>query len=560
MALTIAIEGTGVIANCDAIADTAGGDWAELGGGTISDEADAFLYGTTSIGNQYASKSGWSYINLDTPLDFDTAGNEEGQFIYIWLNIAAPAAFDTIANKGFALYLGTTTSDYREWIIAGEDDANGWAGGWKLFVLDPTKAGSVADTGTFDIGSVDNIGIWVDTNTSVRADSIFIDQIACGNGLRITGTWDDTTYPGGAWEEVLAYCTDYSNRAWGMLQERDGIMYGFGKFYIGDTAQSAVTYFKDSGKILQFGTTQYWSGSAWVTTIPTDACGIVVEDHASYITTFEDGIIVGSDNGRSGSTFLGNDDQDIIVDLYAGNNAVSVTLCYGTTFKDIRGVFNSGNDAQHKFLGCSFIKCSQFDPVGAPVIRNCSFAETTDVDAALLWNSNINITDCKFIANTLGASIEHPTQGTFGYTDLLFSGNTYDILYSAVASSGALTINATDSDPSTSEITNPTGNSVSIVNAVNINIYVKDSDNAAVEGASVSVFKTSDDSELMNELSAVTTGLATESFNYTGSTDVYIRVRKSTTGTRFFPVKTTGTIGSTGLMLTVVLNEDPIVT
>ena len=138
MALTIAIEGTGVIANCDNLTDTAGGSWLELGGGSITDASDAFLYGTTSIGMQYASKSGWTYINLTTTLDFDTAGTEEGQFIYIWLNIAAPNAFDTLANKGFALRMGTTTTDYREWIIAGEDDANGWFGGWKLFVLYPT--------------------------------------------------------------------------------------------------------------------------------------------------------------------------------------------------------------------------------------------------------------------------------------------------------------------------------------------------------------------------------------------------------------------------------------
>lgn len=454
MALTIDIEGKGVIANCDALTNDTGGsgvdDWLELGGGQISDEADAFLYGTTSIGNKYASKSGWTYFNMATALDFDTGGSEVGQFIYIWLNIAAPNAFDTLANKGFAIRIGNSTTVYREFIIAGEDDSNGWSGGWKLFVIDPTKTGSVADTGTFDVGAVDLIGIWIDTNSSVRADSIFIDQVAVGKGLRITGTWDSGTYSG-AWEEVVAYCTDYSNRAWGMLQERDGIYYAFGKFYIGDTTQSANTLFEDSGKVIQFGTSQYYISGGWASTMPVDACGIVVEDHATYKTDFTDGVIVGTDNGRSGSVIIGNADQDVVMDLYGGNNAASATLCYGTTFKGIKGAFNSGNDAGHKFLGCQFLKCSQFDPVGAPVIRNCTFAETIDIDAAILWNENIDISDCKFIANTLGAGIEMPSAaGTpYSYSALFFSGNTYDVLNS---SGSAISIGKTNlADPSTYE-------------------------------------------------------------------------------------------------------------
>ena len=561
MALTITIEGKGVIANCDSETNDTGGtgtgDWSEEGGGTMSLTNDVYLYGDSSIAGKYASKSGLQQFDLGSgnELDFDTGGNEEGQFIYMWINLATFGVLETLANKGLAIRISSSspgTSNYKDYLIAGSDGSNGWTGGWKLFVIDPTKTASFTN-GTCDIGSIRTLGVWIDTAASVRAESLFIDQIAVGTGLRITGT--STT----AIKDVVDYCTDYTNRAWGMLQERDGIYYAFGKLYIGDsTNQSADVSFADSGRIIQFGTSQYYESGAWKTTFPVDASGIIIEDHSSYKTEFTDGVIVGTQNGRSGSVIIGNSDQNIVMDLYGGNNAASATLCYGTTFKSLKGAFNSGNDTGHKFLGCSFVKCSQFDPVGAPVIRNCTFAETVDVDAALLWNANIDIQLCAFIANTLGAGIEHPAQGTFGYTDLLFSGNTYDMLYSAAASSGVLTINATDSNPSTSEITNPTGNSVSIVNSVNIDIYVKDTANNAIEGASVAVYKSSDDTELMNELTAVTTGLATQSFNYTGSTDVYIRVRKSSTGTRYIPVLTTGTIGSSGLTLTVVLNEDGI--
>lgn len=471
MALTIAIEGTGIVANCDATAstDSAGGAWSESGGTSLVYDPATFIYGVRSMGIKAASKSGWTYINKTTALNFSSGGSQEGELLYIWINASAPAAFVDIASNGISIRCGSSTTVYREWTIGGGgvDEMNGWTGAWKCFVLDPTTAGS-NDNGTYDDSNVDLIGVWVDTDVSVRAETIFIDQIACGKGLRITGTWDDTTYPDGAWDEVLAYCTTYASRAWGMVQEREGIFYVYGKIWIGDSTQSAITSFEDSGRTIQFGTSQYYNASAqWVSTFPTDGAGIIIEDHASYTTKFVDGVIVGTENGRSGSVYIGNDDQNVIMDLYGGNNAASETLCYGTSFKVIKGAFNSGNDAGHKFLGCSFAKCSQFDPVGAPVIRNCTFAETVDIDAALLWNANIDIEDCSFIANTIGAAIEMANQGTFTYTGLSFSGNTYDILYSDDASSGLLTINASGSDPTTYEITNSTGNTVSILNSKN---------------------------------------------------------------------------------------------
>ena len=351
MALTIGIEGKGVIANANAYpTDSAGGSWGELGGGSIGFNPDVYIYGAGSIGNQYASKSGYSYYNTAAALDFDTAGTEEGQFIYMWINIQSKGPFDTLANNGFSIRIGTDTSNYRDFKIAGKNDSNGWAGGWKCFVIDPTKPGSVTDTGTFDVGDVNYIGIWVDTDVSVRADSIFLDQIAVGSGLRITGT--STT----GWKDVVDYCTYYTNRAWGMFEEREGIYYCKGKIYIGDSTQTAVTSFADSGRVIKFETSEYYNASsAWVSTVPTDAFGIVVEDNATYATTFSDGVIVGTDNGRSGSTFTGNSNENISVDLYGGNNAASVTTLYGTTFKALYGTLNSGNDSDHKFLGCSFI-------------------------------------------------------------------------------------------------------------------------------------------------------------------------------------------------------------
>jgi len=557
MALTIEIEGKGVIANCDQTTNDTGGtgtdDWLELGGGSITDQSDAFLYGTTSIGSQYASKDGMTYFNMGTPLDFDTAGDEEGQFIYIWLNMMAPTAFDTIANKGFAIRIGSSTTDYRDFVICGEDDNNGWFGGWKLFVIDPTLPGTVTDTGTFDVGAVNLIGIWVDTNVSVRSESIFIDQIAVGNGLRITGTWDSGTYSG-AWEEVLAYCTDFPNRAWGMLQERDGVYYAFGKFWIGDSTQSVDTVFADSGKVIQFGTTQYYYSGGWVTTMPTDACGIVVEDSAGNPTTFDDGVIVGSDKGRSGSTFIGNDDQDISLDLYGGNNAGSLVRLYGTQFVNCTGLLNMGDDAQHLAYSAVFDQCSQFDPVGAPILRNCSFINTVDVDSSLLWNESINIQYCNFISNTTGAAIEHDddTSSPYSHVGLQFDGNTDDVLNS---SGQPITIN-NSGNPSANGASSE-GSAVTFLTAIDLIVTVQDTNTDPIENAQVAIYKISDRSQLMNE-DTLGTGIAQQAYNG-GATDIEIRVRKSSTGdTKYRSFSTLGVTGGSDYTLLVTLEEDTI--
>ncbi len=560
MALNISIEGTGVIANCDAISDTAGGTWFEEGGGTVSLSNDVFLIGGAAIGGKYASKSGVLGIDKGSQLYDFTAGtgNEAGELIYIWISATAIGTLDTLSNNALCVRISsaqasTTDTTYSDYLIAGNDDSNGWTGGWKCFVIDPTKTPTrnAGDTHANIIANVRSIGIWIDCSTSARADSFFVGGIAIGSGLRITGT--STT----GWKDIVDYCTDYTTRGWGMFQEREGIYYSYGKTIIGDdtTPQAAAVSFTDSARVIQFGTSEYYTGSAWVSSMPVDSSGIVIEDDAATtngVTTFSDGIIVGTDKGRAGSVFIGNSLMDVSLDLFGGSNANSVTTLYGTGIKGCTGAINSGNDAQHKFLSVSFAGCSQFDPVGAPVIRNCIFSETDSVDSAVLWNESIDMQYCGFIANTLGAGIEHPSSaGTpYGHVGLLFSGNTDDVLNSS--GSAIIVNNSGGSNGSSSE-----GSAVTFLTAIDLNITVQDEATDPIENAQVAIYKIEDypRTQLMNE-DTNSSGLATQSYSG-GVADIEIRVRKSSTGTtRYFPVSTLGTTGTSDFNLLITLKED----
>ncbi|MBT8448731.1 MAG: hypothetical protein KJO69_03525 [Gammaproteobacteria bacterium] len=434
MALTYAIEGKGVIANADNYTtDTAGGSWGVTGSGGASagTTTDTYYYGTTSISSAVSGNNKWAWIYHDigagNELDFGAAGTEENQFIYIWVHCPTTGLSKTLANEGVSIRVGSGTAAYRTFIIAGSDATNGWDGGWQCFVIDPTKTGSIADTGTPNLSSIRYIGPQMETTATAKGDNLFVSQIAVGSGLRITGT--STT----GWLDAVTYCTDLANRAWGMLQEREGVYYGYGNIIVGSPTMTGNCSFVDSGRVLQFGISEYWSGTGTTfnTSLPTTASGITLEDDnvaTAYTTTFGDGVLVGTDNGRSGSTFIGNANESVFFEASGLANTGSDINLYGTTFKTFTGVNNLESDLNHAYYGVTWQGCSQVVPAGAPVIRNCTFAETADIDAALLWNSTIDITDCNFIANTLGAAIEMVETTNQDYDTLLFSGNTNDTL------------------------------------------------------------------------------------------------------------------------------------
>lgn len=426
MALTITWEGKGVIAYCDGLSDTGGGTWSEVGGGSIEYGQDAYLTGSGCIAGAYSNKTGRQQYALSSALDFDTGGNEEGQFLYIWIQTSTIYLHETITNGGLTVCFGTSAgADFRTFMIAAGDATNGWTGDWKCFVIDPTKPGTVSDSGSFDVGNINYIWVDLDITALAKGNNILIDMMSVGKGLRVTGT---STTP---WSDIVSYCTDYSNRAWGCVQEREGIYYVYGTIWFGEdgVVAAAQSFTETAGPIIKFGTSEYYYSSAWVISHPSTYAGIVIEDDSSYTTTFDDGVLVGTDGGRDGSTFIGHDDLSVAIDLYGGSNASSLTRLYGTQFSNISGGINMGDDAQHLFYGGSVTRCGTFDPVGAPIIRNVDFINCQPSQGALKWNSSINVQKCNFIANadTGAAGIDIWTAGTYGFTDLYFSGNLYDL-------------------------------------------------------------------------------------------------------------------------------------
>jgi hypothetical protein len=474
MALTIAIEGLGVISDAESITN-----WGITGSGGASFASDTEIYYQGSACNSTAlssGKYGWLWYNNGSAINFNTT--YVGQRVYIWFNCTTPGKMNTLANAGLAVRMGSSTTVFRTWTLAGSDDLNGYKGGWRCAVIDPTLPGSISDTGSYSAASVQYIGIYYNGSGASRSNNVFVDTIAVGKGIRVYGTSSTM------WGDIVTYCAGtLATRAWGMVQQREGIYYMYGSLFIGGNA-SNDTVASSSGKVIKFGDSQYYYSGGWVTSVGNSFNGLTIEDHASHKTEYTDGVLVGSDAGRSGNVYIGAGSINTTFDVYGGNHASSLTYLYGCVLQAIDGGFTWGNDADHRCYSVTFSGCTQVDPVGAPKLRNCLFISTTSTSGALLWNESIDISSCRFIANTTGAAIKMPSAaGTpYAYNALFFSGNTYDVNNT---SGSSLTINKNSlSDPTTY-----TGSTVTFAGtSVTTSITVSDVDTGAlIMGARVLV-------------------------------------------------------------------------
>jgi hypothetical protein len=462
MALTITIESaytagptTGVINHADSITG-----WAVDGSGGAAFDIDTEIYyqGTACMSAAFSSgKYGLVYYTVPTAMNFTTT--YVGEHVLIWWQVTTIGASDpvaeTIPGPGYSIRIGNSPTVYREWVLGGNDGTvNKYTGGWQCAVIDPNVGGR--DVGGFTSPTaISIIGLFYSGLTASRSSNMFIDSIMVGKGLRITGT---ETVSGEGWDEVVTYCTDRANRAYGFVQEKEpGIYSMYGTMFIGDGA--ANTVFTGSGKVLKWGDYEYFSNVgtlATSTTINSTFHGLTIDDNATFTTVFQDGVAVGADAGRAGSTFIGSDATNTTFLLATGANAASTTKFYNTTFNTISGGLTWINDADHLMYSATVTKSGEFNPVGAPKIRNCIFSETTATspNAALQWNTSIDITDCNFISNANAIQVLSTADQT--YNALFFTDNTFD----TYLNNGDVAIDITNTGNSNATTSSSTGTAV----------------------------------------------------------------------------------------------------
>ena len=388
MALVITFDGTGIVAYANgATTDTGGGAWGELGAGTVGDTPDVYLYGSNSFGSKYASKDGRTYYQDDTTLNFSTTG----ELLYMLVNIQSNGAF-TLYNDGgtflgpFNAIIGSSTGDLYHWNIASKGASNGWTGSWKAFVIDPTMTTGTESEGTPDLTVVNTYGVWIDTDVSVRADSIFQSMIVSAKGAIVTGS---PTVAAEGWDELAIWCTDYTARAFPLLEIRGETYFMKGALTVGDG--STLTVFSANGSSIECEESSFYNGTAWISTMPADANKVVTTINASIDWT-NVSIKGYTDNKLTINTSVGNAST-----VNGGSIKLTSTfICKSTDVFDsvIIGEYDARTLGQEEYVNCTFDGSSSLT-IGS----TANFTNTNVMNGVSGVISTI-VTDLDYIAST----------------------------------------------------------------------------------------------------------------------------------------------------------------
>lgn len=454
---------------------------------------------------------------LASSFDFTATGHTH---IYVWCMVTTLGKLATRENGGIRIRVeGATTADFKEWYAGGITNGGkpDYPGGWKCFVVDTTKTPDRTG-GTVNLNSVPKVGVGFVMSVSVTGNvtNCFWDVMREGSGLQITGGTSGTP---GTFQDILD-AEVASTAYYGILRKEGGVLFCSGELIFGDASGTSNTYFTDTGQVLVFEDKLVNSGLYKIKT----------QGNATGTTEIKFGTKIGSGEtavGNAGCTFRSANKSATPFQIDCLQSNVGIWGFYGCTFQN-GGVtkFDKVSTNTAELISCSWSNMDQAQ-VADSFVRNCTFSGyTPDTIGALLWNSSIDIKKCAFNANTDAtnnpAAIEHPAQGSFTYYDLTFSGNDYDIDYTAPIFSGVLTINANGtSNPVTYKIPIPTGNSVTISNPKTYTLTGLQS------GSEVTIVKTSDGTVLFNEEN-VTTGTSQYSYSYTSDTAVDILIHHET--------------------------------
>lgn len=562
MALTITFDGTGIVAYADGRAsDTGGGSWGELGGGTVADNPDVYIYGSQSIASKYASKNGYTYYTDNGTINYPTTSD----LMYVLVNIQSNGAFLTYNdaagtyNGSFNVVAGQDTNNLRHWNVASKGASNGWTGGWKCFVVDPTITTGTETDGTPTNTAIDVYGVWIDTDVSVRAESIFQSMIIAAKGAIVTGT---PTITGGGFDELAVWCTDYTNRAFGLIEIRGTTYFQKGGITVGDGTTS--TTFEVDGNVVECEESSFYNGTTWVTSYPSDANYIVTTANASL-----DFVNV---------TYSGYTDNKLQIDISLGNAssfAGGVIKLLGAISVKSTDTFDavvfSTNDALNlgtaSYDNCTFVECGSQTVSSTTSFDANTLKSALDVTALITDDLEI-ITNCTFISGGGGHGINLGTiaaSDTMSWANYTSGYETYnaagtstgdEAILVSVASGQTLTINVSTGYDLPSFYNTGAG-TVSVVSSVDITITVKDSGGTVIESAQVGVFTTDDNTEIINEDSNAS-GIATASYGGSTPREVKVWIRKASSGaTKYKNFSTVQSISSTGLTLSVTMVEDP---
>lgn len=538
MALTVETDLT-VLSNANAATG-----WTTFSG-TIVAETDYFIQGTGCLSFAYntATRRGATFNN-GSGIDF-TSGTHKDKLVYIWLRTATPNLCQTRALKGMSVILGSGTTVptasagvWSAWHVGGSDSFIG-TDGWVCYVVDPQSTASETYGGGVNKAAIQHFGATMLPTASVKGQPFGIDQVAYGRGeLRVKGT---VATAGEGFKEIAAVDSGNITNRWGIITEKNGVYYVKGKIVIGNA--TAATTFSSYNETVVWETPSYYNGSANVKSIPDASVGGTAgsDGNTTYnglafiggsaATSIDMGVLVGSANGRSGSTFKCVTNSATLTTpgktratIAASDDSMALSL-YNTSFigfeggVDLYGTNLTNDDCfSNTFDACGRLRSNM-------EIRNCNILNSVAAadDGAYIWESTTNLQNGLFVNNSRAVVFESTTGTPFSFTNNTFSGNTKDVRNE---SGGAITINYSGGTEPTYENIGG-GSSTTVATSVTLTIEIRDSDtgNLITQNCDLTIVKVSDETILFHKEDAeIVNGTAAYAYSSGSGTNVYINV------------------------------------
>jgi len=497
--------------------------WSAIGtpAALTAPEEDDFVQGSNCI-----SKGAWSTDLKGMIYNAGTQTVTSGKAVYMWLKYDAPKSLATEGGGGMQVIVGSSSSAYKRWFVRGSDTYlyDGWICSAVDTKLSPaTTTGSPTSTTSYFGGLA-----WIPAGGPSKGYPWKID--AFRHGRDFSCYLGDVSNGYATFSGAAAY-NDNSARRYGQFQTISGGYLMQGRFVMGSSA--TVVDFRDSNKNILL---------ARNSNVTTNFNGFEVNNASSRVDWTN--ISVSPLGTNTKGFFSANANADINMD--------------GCGFTDMNTfTFQSNSEIENS----TFRRCGQVIQGGA-IFTNCVVTNST-ASAAMLCSNPTTVSYCDFISAGSGHALEFTAGGTYAFTGNTFNsyatinGSTgNECIYNNSGATITLQLSEVSGLDASPSIRNGTGAGTVLENTVYLNVTVKDTGGSLVDNARVGVYSSADDYEFMNALTV--SGVATSAADYSSDVDVYIRVRKSTGGTRYINNSTTGTIDENGLNVTVTLYKDGV--
>lgn len=517
--------------------------WSAYGGGAsgLALNPDSSMQGTNGIGKSISAADKGQYFDNGSGITLPANAH-----VYVWLFCTTPGLTATVASKGTSILIGTTSANYCQYHVDGNDTYGAAGRVGKCYPINyavrTTNGSSPYRTATGTPGANPQIfGGGLNTTASAKGENCVIDAIRYGTGAYLTageliaagdGSDNPCTFAG-----FQAQNDAIANR-WGILTLVAGSYELQGTFAIGRNNAGTATLcrFRDSDRNIVVANTIHTASTF----------NQFIIDHASTRCEWTNISITALGTTAPCQINVNANNPTFIVNGGTWTGIGTITFQSNTTVSDTT-IRQTGQVTQN----------------GA-TISGVVFDRNT-ASAALVANDMSVVTNNTFISDGTGYAVDLGTISSSasiswshiatGYAATNGStGN--EVILVNVASGQTLTINVA-AGATTPTYHNTGAGSVNVISgAVTVRVRCVTTTGTPIQNVRVRLTKTVGGAVVLSGLTNASGIIEDAAYVYSSDEAVEGWARKSTSSPLYQQAILTGTITSTGLIITAVMISD----